>query len=334
MSWPVELDDAPPYALEPVFAPIPLEVVSLDLEGPTGAPFCLAVSDKSVFLLKSSGRNWKTLDVIQPAGTAVSGGFIETPTASRAAARDPIRFFVSSIHSDGRILTTFYVSRRGKKEVEGQTEGKIYRKDGPVLVSQRLNQDVGPVVVEMVRPGLLPKPLWNLPLPPGTGLFEFGRFSDPGEGKLARIEKDEDISLWVRDELSAKAGLRVGRPPLELPRRVERFAEKHYVPPLAADADKDGGEDLIVAINNPDVSGGFFLKAEDHRSRIAVLKVTRGAAGPSLEISGATPVVQGSVSALVVMDGQVIAAVVSAKTRETRLHRLKTKDTYRTSTAP
>lgn len=321
----MNLDEAPPYALDPYAAPIESDVTAFDLSGPAESPYCLAVSDKSVFLLKSSGKKkkWKTLDVIQPKGAGVGGGFIEVPAESRRrSSAAPIRFFVTTAHPDGRIQTWFYASEKGVTKIEGQTTGRLYRRDGPVLFSQKAGgETASPVVVEMVLPGKLPKSIGGLSLPAGTSLFGFARVSDAESGEILRIGEDE-VELWIKDRRVSQATLRIGNPPSPGVDKGVPASIRWQVPPAVID-DPGGGQVIVVAVNNPDVAGGgFFDRREKYMSRLAVFKIKRNGNSSALELAGATPLRDGALSAVTVHDGRAVVAVVDTDNRRTRLFRL------------
>lgn len=320
-AFAADLDGAPIYGLDPDYADIEAELVSFDLAGSAARPLCLAVGSKTVFLLQAKKRGWKTVDVVQAAGSALTGGFVDVQEGKKSS----IRFFLSSVHRDGRVVTTFYISRKGVSRVEAQTAEKIYRKDNAALVSQKIGRTTPVVTVEMMQPGSLPRPLWPLPLPPGTGLFEFARFADIEAGESVRIEEDEDIGFWIKDRMAAKVALTVGRAPLDLPEGAQGVINRRYVPPLIFDVDGDRREDVIVAINNPDVSAGGFsvFRTEDHRSRVAVMEVVRRPAGPVFELKGATPVISGAIMAMAPIGDRVMVAVVDKNRNRTRLHWLR-----------
>lgn len=318
-----DLDEMPPYGMDPYGPPIESDVTAFDLGGLVESPYCLAISDKSVFLLKSSGKKWKTLDVIQPAGTGLGGGFIEVPAAARRrSSADPIRFFVTTIHPNGRVQTSFYASSKGVTKIEGQTTGRLYRREGPVLFSQKAaGETQAPIVVEMGRSGGLPKSIGGLALPAGTRLFGFARVSDAESGELVRID-EEEISFWVKDREVARTRLRLGTPPGLGVDKGAPSSIRWQVPPVVLG--ESGGEQvLIVAVNNPDVGGGgFFARREKFLSRLAIFKINRTAKSPALELSGATPIMEGSIPAVTVMNGRAIIAVADADRRRTRLYRL------------
>jgi len=318
-----DLDEAAPYILEPWQAPIEAEVVAFDVAGPDRKPLCLAVAGKSVFLLQPSRRIWKTIDVVMPAGRAVSGGFIEAPDKERLGAKDAVRFFVSSVHPDGRVQSTFYVSVKGKTRMESQTAGRFYRRDGPVLFSQKAAGDgPRPVVVEMGVPGALPRSIGKLALPDGTGLFEFARLGEVEDEELVRIESDEAVVLWSKMQPAFRLDLAVGRPPLDLPEGVAKATGSWRVPPLVTDVDGMKGDEIVIAVNDPDLEGGGFFKAGEHRSRIAVLAAAREGGQEILKVIGGTPTVEGSIPAMALVAGRVVVAVVDAGKRRTALYRL------------
>lgn len=355
-GWPAGSDETPlTHRLESVFPPFEYELTSFDLAGTVEQPLCLAVGQSSVFLLKPHGRRWKTVAAVQPAGIAVSGGFTEAPIGDRHSAKDdPIRFFISTVHRDGRVQTTFYATRRGSTKIEAETTGRLYRNDRRYLVAQKQGADnLPPVVVEMNRPGQLPKALGNLPLPSGTGIFEFTRLSTADAGEVVRIEADEDVALWVKNNLVSKAGLTVGRPMLDIPEKAWAAIKRWRVPPMAADVDGDGAQEIVVPINNPDIEKKLFSINDDHRSKVVILTVASAGGHPvhqavrdegedvqdvpeddqkmaathagavSLQMKGMTPVVVGVIPAMGSIQGRPVVAVVNTKTHRTQLYQVR-----------
>lgn len=319
----MDLDEATPYAIDPYAPPIEADVTAFDLSGPAESPYCLAVSDKSVFLLKSSGRKWRTLDVIQPKGAGIGGGFIEVPAAApRRSASEPIRFFVTTIHPDGRIQTWFYASQKGVTKIEGQTTGRLYRREGPVLFSQKVDVErPSPIVVEMGLPGRLPKSIGGLALPVGTRLYGFARVSDGESGEVLRTGEDE-VEFWIKDQRVARAQLRLGSPPGPGIDKGVPASLRWQVPPAVID-DQSGGQVAVVAVNNPDVAGGgFFDRREKYMSRLAVFKIKRDVNSAALELIGVTPLMEGALAAVTVHGDRVVVAVVDTDNRRTRLYRL------------
>lgn len=322
--WPVDLDEAPALALEPFLPPIELDAAAFDLARVDRRILCLAVSDKSAFLLKSSGRRWVTLDVIQPGGSAVSAGFLEIPPVTRK--KDPIRFFVSSVQKDRRILTTFYASSNGKTKIEAEGSGRIYRRDGPVLFSQKsvsMGSLPTSISAELPKPGGLPRVIGALSLPKGTGLFDFVRLSDMEEGLTVRIEEDGEIGVWSRETKVSGMDLNVGQPPAP-PNLPE--ALRWRIPPVVADVDGDGTKEVVVALNDPDQSGGFFSRSERHRSQVVCLTIGSGEVKYAGKAVGATPIQKAAITALALLDDDVIVAAVDTEKRRTQLHRLRKTD--------
>ncbi len=313
-----DLDEASPYVLEPCFKPIEFQVEAFDAAGSVRDPLLLAVGEKSVFILSVSKHGWKNVACVDPAGRALTGGFTDAP----AQKGDPIRFFISSMLKDGRVQTTFYVFRKGRSQMEGQTTGRIYRNDGPVLVSQKLaGQAKQPVVVEIPRAGGMPKSLWNLPLPPGTGLFDFARFPDANRGLSIRIEGDEDnIALWEKDQLISRVSIPVGNPYTELPVDLQEKAGGRRASPQILDEGADGTQEIVVAINDPDVGGGFIFSGENHQSRIAILGVTGAGTNTKLAVTGVTPIQKGVIPEIGILDSRVLVALVNTKTHRTQMH--------------